>query len=127
MKRQKIEQYASAMRKPSNSTSAPSPTLSNTNTIVAALSKGDSKITTSAVGANSTTVKRTKQKKAKPAAKSDAFMPPVIAQNDIRRMYTKYVINGFNSCDIRIIKKTIEDYAIHDMIAVHRYEGKPAI
>jgi hypothetical protein len=125
LKRQKIEQYAAAMRKTSNSspnvviapsappvvTSAPTPAPAPVVVV-----KEDHFQTFAAT-------KRVKKKSK--TSKSGQSLPPAIEPNDFRRTFTRTLLYGFNSCDLRTIKKVMEDNCVPEVVAIHRYEGKP--
>lgn len=145
LKRQKIEQYASVMRKsalnttgnsslstyePLSSMSMPKPAPISIPPPSQFVPNHDGNTSTSNLTPSTVTqapTSRRASKKPKSNSKSNTktiFLPPPIAQSDIRRNFTKNIFNGYNSCDIKIIQQTVEEYMIKDMVAVHRYEGK---
>lgn len=58
-------------------------------------------------------------KKAKISVLYRASMP----LSDMRRTYSKILLNAFNSCDEHRLREILDRYCVESIVGIHRYEG----
>lgn len=70
-----------------------------------------------------TQTRRKKRKGDAHDAKPAVLYRAIISASDVRRTYSKVLLNAFNSCDERRLTEVLETYCVESIVGIHRYEG----